>query len=598
MRTTLSDTKHRVAFDKREAAETFERVAEAELVDVTASLLSKVAKSSLKSPRPGMSVADRTAAAAEAAEAAACSLPDKKREHTHNVWPWWQPGFARLRGAIGCPWQACQAVFNRSYPALEAALGPRPRGALNTSADAWVTATGGLRDLGGHGRRRRGVQASEGASAGDGGGGPAPCPVCPTPEQHTEGVSMDNVLVILILGGRFARHEFENILQSWGQHVKHGIVLTNTPATLGSMPGPAWESMAAPANSIGCRPLWIMLLAVAEARMRTNPRIRWLMRSDSDTWWNTRAMLNQLNTLPQRMGGAEPTIIGQQFGTHSRGASKEHHSHFRPLHPVDDNNFDPSGLRRMQPGTAYATGGAGVLYNARAVCVMAQTLAAGLCTTLACKKGGMHMMEDVFMGFCMHEALQPVNVLHSPLMYHWPPHVLHVRAKAASERAPGSSAAAAHHHVVVLGQRLVRNISDYVARGRGHNHHHTPTRLVTADGTGVLEPTWLGVAHTPGRDSVGNISIPMRYVVSMHRTGEHQGRIIAKPKHGCKAAPCFASPACMLAWSTAVQGATCGDRITKQLDASASEASVQAATHSVAVVQFPRQCGACALRLA
>ena len=197
------------------------------------------------------------------------------------------------------------------------------------------------------------------------------------------------------------------------------------------------------------------------------------------------------------------------------------------------------------------------------------------------------------MGHCLQQALQPINVLHSQLMFHFPPHV---RAATAGETAQGGGAAAELHHTAVLGSRRVRNASDYAA----HGHRRTPNQLLTSDGAGVRMPVWLraGSKKAEGVDVVDNITMPMRYVVSMHRTGEHQGRIIAKPKDGCKAASCFASPACMLAWSTAVQGVTCGQRITKQLDASASEASVQAATHSVAVVQFPRQCGACALLLA
>ena len=245
-------------------------------------------------------------------------------------WDWRQPSYQRLQGAIGCPWQTCEAAFARAYPALEAELGPRPRGQPrggNTRKAAWVGATAGLpgERRGPKDRPRRRPKS--------------PCPVCPphTAEQHGEQpLSMDNVLVILILGGRFAGHEFENILRSWGRHVRHGVVLTNTPETLGSVPGPAWETLPAPVNTLGCRSLWIMLLAVAEARMRANPRIKWVLRSDADTWWNVHAMLNQLNTLPAHMRGADPTVIGQQFGLPAEGAAVRFRSRFRPQHPVHE----------------------------------------------------------------------------------------------------------------------------------------------------------------------------------------------------------------------------------------------------------------------
>ena len=245
---------------------------------------------------------------------------------------------------------------------------------------------------------------------------------------------------------------------------------------------------------------------------------------------------------------------------------------------------------RFCRGCRYATGGAGVLYNARAVCVMAQTLAAGLCKTRACASSGMHQGEDIFMGHCLQQALQPINVLHSQLMFHFPPHV---RAATAGETAQGGGAAAELHHTAVLGSRRVRNASDYAA----HGHRRTPNQLLTSDGAGVRMPVWLraGSKKAEGVDVVDNITMPMRYVVSMHRTGVRHGRFFRKPKNGCRASLCFASDACLAAWGTKVRGgATCGQRIEEQLDAAASDESLQAAARNVAVVQFPGECGACA----
>ena len=204
-------------------------------------------------------------------------------------------------------------------------------------------------------------------------------------------LTSSNILFVIFCGGPSGYADMDAILDTWGKHVKHAIVMSNTPNdlplermksinnnnTISS--SSSWTVQYASSLEGGklrqSKEFWNETINIIHEYLSTSPtstnEIQWIVRSDSDTWWNVRKLQQQLlekeNTTATLLPSNEPLMMGQFF----------------PLVDFDwikGTSNDPKYIQRLRNGntnhtttttdsgrTAYLSGGSGVVFTRTAM---------------------------------------------------------------------------------------------------------------------------------------------------------------------------------------------------------------------------------------
>jgi hypothetical protein len=173
-----------------------------------------------------------------------------------------------------------------------------------------------------------------------------------------------SVLFLLFCGGPSGRADMDAILDTWGSKVTRAVIMSNTPEDLPldridakNNHNATWRVEYASSLDKGKhrdpRESWSETVRIIHVELERDPSIQWIVRSDSDTWWNVdflhTRLLNDHILTPD-----EPLMMGQFFGLKDfkwvAGVSKR----------IDN-------LDRDDGRNAYLSGGAGIVFTRVAI---------------------------------------------------------------------------------------------------------------------------------------------------------------------------------------------------------------------------------------
>ena len=191
-----------------------------------------------------------------------------------------------------------------------------------------------------------------------------------------------DVLYVVFCGGESGRADMNAILDTWGAKVRRGIILSNTPddlpvdriqATHG-----VWRILPSQSLEGGtdrdAKSSWHEFIQAVHDELERDPTIRWIVRSDSDTWWNVHGLQHLLVPEDQsrtaRNGTStktrtttpvpflpwdEPLMMGEFFRL----------VNFTWVKGVSHKTF--AGFDRSDGSNAYLTGGSGIVFTRTAM---------------------------------------------------------------------------------------------------------------------------------------------------------------------------------------------------------------------------------------
>jgi hypothetical protein len=184
-----------------------------------------------------------------------------------------------------------------------------------------------------------------------------------TTTNATNGTRPKEVLFLIFCGGPSGNADMDAILDTWGKRVKHALIMTNTPKDLPldrimKSHATAWQiynttSMAEGSWRNG--PIfWKDAIDTVHTTLQMFPNLKWVVRSDSDTWWNVPLLYRELLHPRGRLSGNKPLVMGQFF-------------------PLVDGRWQRNNTRvittfdQSNGRNAYLTGGSGAVFTRAAV---------------------------------------------------------------------------------------------------------------------------------------------------------------------------------------------------------------------------------------
>lgn len=154
------------------------------------------------------------------------------------------------------------------------------------------------------------------------------------------------------------------ILDTWGRHVEQAVIMSNTPddlptQRLAKLDG--WRVQEAESLQGGRtrdpKESWSEIFQVMKTELRRHPEIRWIVRSDSDTWWNVAVLNEKLGGNDNILPFTDVSVMGQFFPLVD----------FMWVKGISNGAMKNNNLYRDKGRNAYLSGGAGLIFTRAAV---------------------------------------------------------------------------------------------------------------------------------------------------------------------------------------------------------------------------------------
>jgi hypothetical protein len=155
------------------------------------------------------------------------------------------------------------------------------------------------------------------------------------------------------------------ILDTWGRHVEQAVIMSNTPndlpiERLAKLDG-SWRVHEAASLGRGRnrdpKESWTEVFQLLDTELRRDPGIRWIVRSDSDTWWNVARLIEKLGGNETILPSTEQSVMGQFFALVD----------FMWVREISAGAMKNNDLNRDKGRNAYLSGGAGLVFTRAAV---------------------------------------------------------------------------------------------------------------------------------------------------------------------------------------------------------------------------------------
>lgn len=155
---------------------------------------------------------------------------------------------------------------------------------------------------------------------------------------------------------------------------------------------------------------WIEIFQLMSQEIRRDPHLGWIVRSDSDTWWNVQRLHQQLRKAGEGsdliLPSTEASIMGQFFPL----------VNFSWVKGISNRAMKGGSMYRDSGRNAYLSGGAGLIFTRTAV----ETFAAcfSLPSSLKRLPTDLTVLEDIWLSRPAFEC--NVSLVRSDKMYQFP----------------------------------------------------------------------------------------------------------------------------------------------------------------------------------
>jgi len=189
----------------------------------------------------------------------------------------------------------------------------------------------------------------------------------------TDTIRDDKILFLIFAGGPSGFSDMEAILDTWGNQVDLALVMSNTPRELplqriGARNNRNSSWQVRPSATLGGGPdrpaevFWKETISFLVENFQNYPDLKWIVRSDSDTWWNVK-YLRRLLLEENRLPANDTLVMGECYGLEN-GRWVEYLAH-----PINN-------IKRDNGMNCYLAGGAGLVFTRAAVDVFSSCLSA------------------------------------------------------------------------------------------------------------------------------------------------------------------------------------------------------------------------------
>mmetsp|Transcript_44031 Transcript_44031/g.106171 ORF Transcript_44031/g.106171 Transcript_44031/m.106171 type:complete len:424 (-) Transcript_44031:451-1722(-) len=229
-------------------------------------------------------------------------------------------------------------------------------------------------------------------------------------KPETNQTNEASILFLIYCGGPSGRADMEAIVQTWGRHLTHVLILSNTPDDLSPIltegrnrnNTASWNIIESKMLNDGAKrsskDSWKETVQKVNEELQRHPSIQWIVRSDSDTWWNVPLLEDRLRAtiLPPD----EPLVMGQFFPL----------VNFKWVREVSAERSDVPDLTQSNGTDAYLSGGAGLILTRTSM----QKLHACFPTVTLKSRA----KEDIWFSPLAHAC--NVTLVHSQYMHQFP----------------------------------------------------------------------------------------------------------------------------------------------------------------------------------